>query len=70
MSVWKAFGRGFNSRRLHHFFCILLLGGSLPLMAEENRLLVFEGAHKSEIDLRNIEGGDYVRVADLQTIFD
>jgi N-acetylmuramoyl-L-alanine amidase len=68
MSMWKTFGRGFDSRRLHHVIILLILLPSI-LFAEEEHLTIFEGAKKSQIPLQNIEGNPYVSVAALQPFF-
>ncbi len=65
MSMWKTFGRGFDSRRLHHALLVLLLLPSL-LLAEEDRLTVFDGTQKSQILLQKIEGNPYLQIAELQ----
>lgn len=68
MSMWKALGRGFDSRRLHQFLiCLLCL--SSPLFAQDEFITVFEGAKKTRIVLQNIEGNSYLRVNDLQPFF-
>ena len=66
MSMWKAFGRGFDSRRLHLtvLFCLF----ASVVFAQQDRLLVFEGSKKTQINTKNIEGKPYFRVADLQAI--
>lgn len=65
MSMRKVFGRGFDSRRLHHVLFLVLILTPL-LFAEEDRLTVFEGSKKSQILLQNIEGNPYLQVAQLQ----
>jgi N-acetylmuramoyl-L-alanine amidase len=65
----KAFGRGFDSRRLHHALFLFLILSSL-LFAEEEHLTVFEGAKKTQIVLQNIEGNPYVQIDALQPYVD
>jgi N-acetylmuramoyl-L-alanine amidase len=67
--MWKAFGRGFDSRRLHHklFFFILLF--ALSVEAQEAKITIFEGAQKTQIQLQTIEGSQYIRLTDLQQPF-
>ena len=63
MSMWKAFGRGFDSRRLHHnfFFIFVILLFALSIEAQEAKITVFEGAQKTQIQLQTIEGSPYIR---------
>src|SRR5258705_4526864 len=65
MLMRKAFGRGFDSRRLHHvlFFLLFL---TTPLFAQEPVLTVFEDSHKTEIPLQTIEGVPFINIAQLQ----
>jgi N-acetylmuramoyl-L-alanine amidase len=71
--MWKAFGRGFDSRRLHHnsaiaavFFLIVF---SALCGSQDNPITVFEGSRKSVITVQKIEGSDYVKITDLQPYF-
>lgn len=64
--MWKAFGRGFDSRRLHHVFLLLLIASSL--FAQDDFIQVFNGAQKAKIAVQTIEGKPYVRIADLQPV--
>ena len=69
--MWKAFGRGFDSRRLHHnfLFVLLILLFALSTEAQETKITVFEGAQKTQIPLQTIEGSPYIRISDLQQPF-
>jgi N-acetylmuramoyl-L-alanine amidase len=65
MLMRKAFGRGFDSRRLHQIFFLLLFLAT-PLFAQEPALTIFEDSHKTEIPLQTIEGVPFVNIAQLQ----
>jgi N-acetylmuramoyl-L-alanine amidase len=66
MLMRKAFGRGFDSRRLHQIlFWILFLATSL--FAQEQVLTIFEDSHKTEIPLQTIEGVPFINIAQLQS---
>lgn len=73
----KAFGRGFDSRRLHHKFIfsypflsvVGLLLFVLLAQAQDPYLNVFEGSKKTQIPLQSIEGNSYIKVTDLQPHF-
>ncbi len=72
--MWKAFGRGFDSRRLHHNFYLLFLFllavfFALSIEAQEATITIFEGAQKRQIPLQTIEGSPYIRLSDLQQPF-
>ena len=67
MSMWKAFGRGFDSRRLHHTLFLLMLFARV-LFAQDDKIQVFDGTHKIFIPVHTIEGKPYVRIADLQPL--
>jgi N-acetylmuramoyl-L-alanine amidase len=69
--MWKAFGRGFDSRRLHHNFCLVfaILLFALSAEAQEAKITIFEGAQKTQIQLQTIEGSPYIRLTDLQQPF-
>ena len=67
MSMRKAFGRGFDSRRLHQIFFLLIL--MAPLLAQGQVLTIFEDSHKSEIPLQTIEGAAFINIAQLQSRF-
>jgi len=62
----KAFGRGFDSRRLHHIFCFLFLMLAVSAAAQDQVFTIFEGSHKTTIPLQTIEGVPFVKIADLQ----
>ena len=62
----KAFGRGFDSRRLHHILSLLLIAFCSLLFAEDQFLTVFEDSRKQQISLQTIEGAPFVRLSDLQ----
>src|SRR5262249_47658881 len=67
MSMWKAFGRGFDSRRLHHFvFCLIALF-LVAATAQEERIQVFDGTRKVSVKIQSVEGKPYIRVADLES---
>lgn len=63
----KAFGRGFDSRRLHHALLLLVLFSSL-LYAQNDSIQVFDGARKLTISLHTIEGKPYLKITDLQSL--
>jgi N-acetylmuramoyl-L-alanine amidase len=74
MLMRKAFGRGFDSRRLHHIWIQFLF--LLPLLVfplssfvsgQDQVLTIFEDSRKSEVPLQMIEGTPFVRIVDLQT---
>lgn len=65
--MWKALGRGFDSRRLHHILLCLLCVCSTAFA--QDVITVFEGAKKTQIQIQNIEGTPYLRVNDLQPFF-
>jgi N-acetylmuramoyl-L-alanine amidase len=67
--MWKAFGRGFDSRRLHHKFFLVILLFALSIEAQEAKITIFEGAQKTQIQLQSIEGSPYIRLTDLQQPF-
>ena len=69
--MWKAFGRGFDSRRLHHnfFLFILILLFALSIEAQDTKITVFEGPQKTQIPLQTIEGSPYIHLSDLQQPF-
>jgi len=64
----KAFGRGFDSRRLHHIFCFVFLILVIPAFAQEQNLTVFEDSRKATIPVQTIEGSPFVKIADLQSL--
>ena len=63
MSMWKASGRGFDSRRLHHILLLFLL---LPSVLIADSITVFEGAKKTQLTIQTIEGSSYLKLTDLQ----
>jgi N-acetylmuramoyl-L-alanine amidase len=67
MLMRKAFGRGFDSRRLHHIW-IFLLFLFLPqfLFGQEQVLTIFEDSRKYEVPVQIIEGVPFVQIAELQ----
>jgi N-acetylmuramoyl-L-alanine amidase len=67
--MWKAFGRGFDSRRLHHKFILFIFLFAFAVQAQEAKITVFEGAQKTQIPLQSIEGSPYVHLTDLQQPF-
>jgi N-acetylmuramoyl-L-alanine amidase len=69
MLMWKAFGRGFDSRRLHHIFCALFFLLNVTAFAQQQTLTVFEDQRKTIISLQTIEGASFVKVSDLQQQF-
>ena len=72
--MWKTFGRGFDSRRLHHNFAIfytilLCLFFALAADAQDAKITIFEGAQKTLVPLQNIEGSPYIRLSDFYQPF-
>jgi len=65
--MWKAFGRGFDSRRLHLFLALILLCGSLS--AQQDQLLIFDGPRKLSFPLLALDGIPYIRLSDLHDVF-
>lgn len=67
--MWKAFGRGFDSRRLHHKFFFFIILFALSIEAQDTKITIFEGAQKTQIQLQSIEGSPYIHLTDLQQPF-
>ncbi len=65
MSLRKTFGRGFDSRRLHHSFLLLILLAPIAF-AQDQTVTIFEGSKKSQIQLQDIEGVPFIKISDLQ----
>ena len=65
--MWKAFGRGFDSRRLHLLFLLFLLCGTL--YAQQDQLLIFDGPRKLSFPLGVVGGVSYIKISDLQEVF-
>ena len=65
----KAFGRGFDSRRLHHIWILLLIFITTGHAQEQQVLTIFEDSQRAQIPLQTIEGAPFVRVSDLQSYF-
>ncbi|MCI0411446.1 N-acetylmuramoyl-L-alanine amidase [bacterium] len=63
----KAFGRGFDSRRLHHVLFLFLFLLACDLLAQDQALTIFEDSRKLQVSLQTIEGAPFVNIADLQT---
>ncbi|HJZ10727.1 MAG TPA: hypothetical protein VJ521_01170, partial [Acidobacteriota bacterium] len=67
--MWKIFGRGFDSRRLHQLTIILLVLSASGVPAQDDQLLIFEGEKKSQIPIVKLDGADYISAPSLQSPF-
>src|ERR671918_407229 len=68
MLMRKAFGRGFDSRRLHHISFLFFLLFISAVFAQDQALTIFEDSRKQQIPLQTIEGAPFVNIADLQVV--
>ncbi len=66
--MWKAFGRGFDSRRLHFLCLLFLLCGTG--FAQQDQLLIFDGPRKLSFPLGVVGGVSYIKISDLQEVFE
>ena len=68
MLMRKAFGRGFDSRRLHHISFLFFLLLTSAVFAQDQALTIFEDSRKQQVPLQTIEGALFVNIADMQAV--
>ena len=66
----KAFGRGFDSRRLHHIWFFFAFFVTSLSLAQDQALTIFEDSRRQQLPLQTIEGASYVSIKELQPFLD